>query len=138
MVETDLNRGTWFDETAGEIRLDAYAPRWIVERPVELQPRTLEIYDGLLRNHIYPAFGRTHLSRITSAAVRTWHASLRTEGVGAVTVAKAYRLLKSILTTAVEDELIARNLPAGCATRASSGRRSASRRRSRRSSGSPR
>jgi integrase len=109
MVEADLLRGSWFDTTTGDIRLDLYAPRWIAERPVELQPRTLEIYDGLLRNHIYPAFGGTLLSGISSSAVRTWHASLRTEGVGTVTVAKAYRLLKAILTTAVEDELIARN-----------------------------
>lgn len=69
----------------------------------------MEIYEGLLRNHMCPAFGGTHLSKITSAAVRSWHASLRAEGVGAVTVAKAYRLLKAILTTAVEDELIVRN-----------------------------
>lgn len=70
-VEADLRRGSWFDTTAGEIRRDAYAPRWIRERPVELQPRTLEIYEGLLRNHIYPAFGGTHLSKITSAGVRS-------------------------------------------------------------------
>lgn len=63
----------------------------------------------MLRNHTYPAFGRTHLSKITSAAVRSWHASLRTEGLGAVTVAKAYRSLKAILTTTVEDDMIARN-----------------------------
>jgi integrase len=69
----------------------------------------LEIYDGLLRNHIYPAFSATLLSGISSSAVRSWHASLRTDGVGVVTVAKAYRLLKAILTTAVEDELITRN-----------------------------
>jgi integrase len=109
VVETDLLRGTWLDPTSGDIRLDAYAPRWIRERPVELQPRTLEIYDGLLRKHIYPAFGETALCDVSSAAVRSWHASLRADGVGAVTVAKAYRLLKAIMATAVDDELIARN-----------------------------
>jgi integrase len=109
VAEADLLRGSWFDANAGKIRLDVYAPRWIVERPVELQPRTLEIYESLLRNHICPTFGGTALRDITSAAVRTWHASLRTNGVGAVTVAKAYRLLKAILTTAVDDDLIARN-----------------------------
>jgi hypothetical protein len=83
-VETDMRRGTWFDATAGDIRLDVYAPRWILERPVELQPRTVEIYDALLRNHIYPEFGRVHLSRIASAAVRSWHASLRERGIGQV------------------------------------------------------
>jgi integrase len=109
VVETDLLRGSWLDPAAGGIRLDVYAPRWIAERPVELQPRTLEIYDGLLRNHIYPAFGGTTLCDVSSAAVRSWHASLRADGVGQVTVAKAYRLLKAIMATAVDDELVARN-----------------------------
>jgi len=109
VVEADLLRGSWFDPAAGDIALEVYAPRWIAERPVELQPRTLEIYDGLLRKHIYPAFGGTSLCDISSAAVRTWHASLRADGVGQVTLAKAYRLLKAIMTTAVDDELIARN-----------------------------
>jgi integrase len=108
-VETDLARGTWLDPEAGEIRLHDYAPRWLTERPVELQPRTAEIYEHLLRRHIYPTFGSTSLGRITSAAVRSWNASLRDAGVGAVTVAKCYRLLKAILATAAEDDLIPRN-----------------------------
>jgi hypothetical protein len=37
VTETDLLRGSWFDPNAGAIRLDVYAPRWIVERPVEVQ-----------------------------------------------------------------------------------------------------
>jgi len=109
VVETDLLRGSWFDPAVGDVRLDIYAPRWIAERPVELQPRTLEIYGSLLRNHIYPAFGGTALCDVSSAAVRSWHASLRSDRVGQVTVAKAYRLLKAIMATAVDDELIARN-----------------------------
>lgn len=108
-VETELARGTWFDPDAGEVRLDDYAPRWLVERPLELQPRTAEIYEHLLRRHIYPTFGSTALNRITSSAVRSWNAALRESGVGAVTAAKAYRLLKAILATAAEDDLIPRN-----------------------------
>jgi integrase len=80
-----------------------------VERPAPLRPRTVELYRGLLRLHILPTFGQVHLNRITSAAVRSWHASLRHGGVGDSTVAKAYRLLKGILNTAVEDDLVARN-----------------------------
>jgi integrase len=109
MVETELDRGLWLDPEAGDIRLDVYAPRWMHERPVELQPRTVEIYETLLRKHLYPAFGATPINKITSAAVRTWHADLRAQGLGQVTVAKAYRLLKAILNTALEDDLIARS-----------------------------
>jgi Phage integrase, N-terminal SAM-like domain len=115
--------------TPGDIRLDVYARRWLDERPVELQPRTREICTRLLDRHLYPAFGATPINRITSAAVRTWHESLRSQGVGQVTTAKAYRLLKAILNTAVEDELIPRNR-ADSRARASSGPRNASRLRS--------
>jgi integrase len=41
--------------------------------------------------------------------VRRWRKTLLDRGVGEVTVAKAYRLLKAILNTAVDDGLIRRN-----------------------------
>jgi integrase len=50
------------------------------------------------------------LARITTAQVRDWNARLRgPDGPGASTAAKCYRLLRSILTTAVEDGLIPAN-----------------------------
>jgi hypothetical protein len=51
----------------------------------------------------------TIIGSITEADVRRWRADLLDEGVSPVTTAKAYRLLKSILATAVEDSLIRRN-----------------------------
>ena len=41
--------------------------------------------------------------------MRRWHAELLADGVTPVTAAKAYRLLKSIMATAVDDGLIRRN-----------------------------
>jgi integrase len=41
--------------------------------------------------------------------VRAWRKELLDSGVGATTVAKCYRLLRSVLATAVDDELIRRN-----------------------------
>ena len=46
---------------------------------------------------------------IASAAVRAWRHALLESGVNAVTLAKAYRLLKAIFNTAVDDGLIRRN-----------------------------
>jgi len=63
----------------------------------------------LLRLHILPGLGAVQLARITPMAVRRWHADLSNGGVGAVTVAKSYRLLRTILGTAVADEVIVRN-----------------------------
>jgi integrase len=108
-LDIDRARGGAIDPDAGAIALADYADQWLLERPVALRPRTLELYEGLLRLHILPTFGPVHLNRMTSAAVRSWHAGLRRGGVGESTVAKAYRLLKGILNTAVEDDLLARN-----------------------------
>jgi integrase len=111
LAQMDLERvrGGWVDPDAGAVPLATYVEQWLVERPAPLRPRTAELYRGLLRLHIEPTFGPVHLNRITSATVRSWHASLRQRGVGDSTVAKAYRLLKGILNTAVEDDLIGRN-----------------------------
>jgi integrase len=46
---------------------------------------------------------------LTTARVRSWHATLLTNGPGASSVAKCYRLLRTILTTAVEDGFIVAN-----------------------------
>lgn len=108
-VRTDMGKGRWVDPGSGAVAFREYAWRWLEERP-GLRPRTVELYEGLLRLHIEPTFGEVALNRITPAGVRSWHASLSAAAhPGPSTVAKAYRLLRSILATAVDDELIAKN-----------------------------
>lgn len=70
-----------------------------------LAPTRLDRYDGLLRLHILPTFGGKDLDEITPPSVRTWRAE-RLKATGATTVAKSYRLLKAILQTAVDDDLL--------------------------------
>lgn len=106
-VEADLSRGDWRAPDAGAVNFRVYAEKWVEER--ELAVRTEDLYRHLLRLHIFPTFGGLDLDEITSPSVREWRAErLRTTGAK-TTVAKAYRLLKSILETAVDDELIQRN-----------------------------
>jgi integrase len=79
-----------------------------MERP-GLRPKTRQLYDGLLRLHVLPALGRFTLVELSPARVRSWRSSLLNRGVGEVTTAKAYRLLRTILATAVEDRIIRTN-----------------------------
>lgn len=81
-----------------------YAGTWLDHRT--LKPRTRVLYRGLLDRHVLPTFGTLGLREITRADVRAWHADLE---VGEATKAHAYGLLRTILNTAVEDELIERN-----------------------------
>jgi integrase len=91
------------------VELREYANAWLVQR-VGLRPRTVELYGSLLDNHILPELGSAHLSSLSTAGIRSWHSSLlRRSQPSSVTVAKCYRLLRTILATAVEDELIAKN-----------------------------
>jgi integrase len=104
--QTALRRGEWQDPDAGAVNFEKYAVQWIEER--DLSPTTVELYRRLLRLHILPTFGDMDLDEITPPRVRTWRAE-RKKATGETTVAKAYRLLKAIMETATDDELIRRN-----------------------------
>jgi integrase len=62
-----------------------------------------------LRRHLSPAFGARPLAEIREPNVRRWRKDLLNTGVSTGTVAKAYRLLKAVFNTAVDDGLIRRN-----------------------------
>ncbi len=49
------------------------------------------------------------LADITPGTVRAWRAHLLSDGISETMAAKAYRLLRAVLNTAVDDELIRRN-----------------------------
>ena len=73
-------------------------------------PKTVELYQYLLARLILPTLGDLQLKAITPMRVRTWRADLLRAGrPGESTIAKSYRLLSSILATAVIHNLIARN-----------------------------
>lgn len=81
---------------------------WIEERP-GLRPRTIRLYKYLLRAHIAPHFESVTIAGVSLARVRRWYKTLLDSGVSAVTAAKAYRLLRAILNTALDDGLIRSN-----------------------------
>ncbi len=65
-------------------------------------------YYGLLRRHLEPTFGSAKLRKISVEQVRKWY-SATTAAAGADQAAKAYRLLRAMMNTAVEDDRIGRN-----------------------------
>jgi integrase len=109
-TEADIIDADWIDPDAGHIPFADYAAAWIEERP-DLRPKTVELYRYLLRRHLATAsaFGTRTVAEIRDAHVRRWRKTLLESGVSPVTAAKAYRLLKAIMNTAVEDGLIRRN-----------------------------
>ena len=102
-IETDLRRGAWIDPWAGRVTVHTYANQWLDHRP-DLAIRTRELYEHLLGRHVFPSMGSTSLAGLTPSKIRGWHAELALRHPS--TAAKAYRLLSTILRTAVADGLI--------------------------------
>jgi hypothetical protein len=107
-VEAEIIRDSWRNPNLGRVRLADYLNEWICQRP-GLRPRTVDLYGWLSRRYLVPALGDRMLCDLTPGIIRAWHAELVAGGVGRTMVAKAYRLLRAVLNTAVDDELIARN-----------------------------
>ena len=82
-----------------------YAEAWLEQR--ELKPRTRALYRRLLDRFILPAFVEVSLRDITPQVVRTWHSGL--DSSRPTQRAHTYSLLRSILSTAVTDEILASN-----------------------------
>ena len=109
LAEARIIRGEWIDPERSAVPFGAYAERWIKERP-SLRPRTVELYRWLLRKHLEPQLGPVKLGDLSTALIREWRSNLLEAGVSQSIAAKAYRLLRAILNTAVqEDGIIARN-----------------------------
>jgi integrase len=109
MMEAQMMRGEWIDPERTKIVVADYASRWIAHRP-RLRPRTVALYRWLLGKHVAPYLGGVELGRLDTPMIREWRATLLGNGVSETMAAKAYRLLRAVLTTAVnEDELLRRN-----------------------------
>lgn len=105
-VEADKLKGIAIDPRRGQVTLEAYANQWLADR-TDLAQRTSELYRGVLDRHILPTFGSVEIGVLTPATIRSWNSTLTRKYPP--TAAKAYRLLSTILRTALRDELISRN-----------------------------
>jgi integrase len=109
LIEAQMASGSWADPERGKIKLGDYASVWIAERP-GLRPRTMDLYRWLLRKHIEPYLGGVPVGKMSARLVREWRATLLSNGASVSVAAKAYRLLRAIMTTAVdEDNMLPRN-----------------------------
>src|SRR5262249_59101798 len=90
LVESEIIRGDWWPPEAGKVMLSEYAGRWIAER--KLQPRSRELYAGLLANHLEPYLGQLTLDKISPPVVRRWRAPRLEPGGARAAAAPAGRV----------------------------------------------
>ena len=110
-IRTQVADHRWTDPDAGAELLGDYAGTWLAERRTPagqpLKPRTAAHYRTLLDRHLLPTFGGMRLDAISPGVVNRWHRQVLPNGPTAR--AHAYSLLRTILGTAVADEVITRN-----------------------------
>ncbi len=112
-VRADLDRGTWLDPKAGRITVrqwtEAWLPRYVARRGKPLRPKTVALYEGLLRSTILPTFGATPLAQVKRSAVEAWLGELGARGLSPSRIRQAVLLLSSAMEAAVNDDLILRS-----------------------------
>jgi integrase len=102
-TEASLSRGSYVDPSAGQVRFEVFASRWLASREVEA--RTAERTMSALRTHVLPQWGRWPLAKIDHMAVQEWVSGLvRRRARG--TVVRCHSTLSMILKTAVRARLI--------------------------------
>lgn len=106
-VEGDKQRGDYLDPKVGQITLRDYFDLFM-DRATHLKPSSRELYRGTAKRHILPTLGGRPLATITPSDVRGLLAAL-SERAGASTVRTTYRVLRRVLSAAVDDGRIGRN-----------------------------
>lgn len=110
-VRRTISRGEWQppDDRSiarkAPVTFEEYATRWLERR--SLKPRTRQHYRSILTKQLIPTFGRMPLKSIDAEDVATWHHQL---GDSTPTLrAHSYGLLRTILGSALQDQLIPHN-----------------------------
>lgn len=110
-AEADALSGSVLDPRAGAQLLNSYFDSWIVARLVKgrpLTPATRNGYEKLWNRNVRDTLGKRQLRAIRPDSVRSWHGEVAT-AASQDQAAKAYRLLRAVMTSAEADELIRLN-----------------------------
>lgn len=108
-MKADLSRGEWIDPNLALAEFEAYALEWVetrIYRSKPLRASTKYRYRYQLANYVFPEIGGLALGHIRPETIRAWY---RTLSHIPPTRAATYKLVKGILTTAVEDGRIKAN-----------------------------
>ena len=105
-ISADLMRGEYVDPRAARTMFDDYASQWLDAQTFDASTR--EAVSLRLRKHIFPTWGERALGSIKPSGIQTWLRDLqRTLAPSYVRV--VFINFSTVLSAAVEDELIPRN-----------------------------
>ncbi len=109
VLEADMTRGHWHDPKRGDVPFSEVAERWYATK-LHLRPTTKHIYRTLLDRHIRPTFADEPIGSITKLSVQMWISDRSSNTrMGANSVTKTYKVLRAVMESALDAELIVRN-----------------------------
>ncbi|MFN3006666.1 tyrosine-type recombinase/integrase [Mycolicibacterium wolinskyi] len=89
----------------------AYLDYWMREvAPLTLRPRTIELYESVIRNHLKPRLGMKPLLRLSVAELQMILNRQLADGHSVRTVRATRTVLSAALTRAMREELVTRNV----------------------------
>lgn len=105
LAEQRIREDRRADPGQGRRRFQYYVDEvWFPHHPLE--PATRQVYRYQLDRYVMPWFGRMRMIAIVPADVREWVDHLREEGLPAQTIRHCTSILSSVLTTALNDNVI--------------------------------
>lgn len=105
-AQADISRRAWHAPEGGQRLLGSYAADYLARS--DLRESTRALYTTLWRRHLAPDWADVAVADVSAQRVRSWH-ERRMGTTGPTALAQSYRLLRSLLSVAVADEVIAAN-----------------------------
>jgi integrase len=105
LVRRELNLA----DSSGAETLRFYATAWLEHAKLSLKSSTVTFYGGHLTQHILPALGARNVRDVRRADCRNLVFDCRAKGLKVSTVRGIVRTLSTVLSQAVEDEILPAN-----------------------------
>ena len=98
------------NKTVTAATFEEYANTWkTLTVPATCKPSTVSDYQGILKNHVLPVFGKTTVNEINRFMVKRFLMKKITDGFASSTVTHMKNAVSGVLNLAVDDEVLPTN-----------------------------
>ena len=98
------------NKTVAAATFEEYANTWkTLTVPATCKPSTVSDYQGILKNHVLPVFGKTTVNEINRFMVKRFLMKKITDGFASSTVTHMKNAVSGVLNLAVDDEILPTN-----------------------------
>src|SRR6266508_1709849 len=111
--EVSKGRGEWVDPALGRIPLGEWANVWLRAVRPALKPKTALSYASLINSRLTPIIGEYPIAALAPMDVQSWINEMHSDGLSASRIRQAHVVLSQILTAAVREGRIGRNVALG-------------------------